>query len=125
MLLQRDAKLEEKRYKIALELLKQEEKQRIFELERTKRKRFIRYRQLVHQSIRCMDLSSLKDYSKISKYGYHLHYIVSIRDGFSNNIPVHMIADIDNLQVLPYRSNVRSNLDALGAMIKDIRDNAI
>lgn len=42
-----------------------------------------------------------------SKDGYHLDHIISIKMGFLNNIPVEVIASVDNLQMLPWRDNVR------------------
>lgn len=38
--------------------------------------------------------------------GYQLDHIMPIHYGFLNNIPVHVVADISNLQMLPWRDNL-------------------
>lgn len=44
---------------------------------------------------------------KAGRCGYQLDHIVSVKHGFLNNIPVEVIASIDNLQMLPWRDNAR------------------
>ena len=40
---------------------------------------------------------------------YHLDHIVSIKDGFDNNIPIHIISSIHNLQMLLVEENCSKN----------------
>lgn len=46
---------------------------------------------------------------RISKYDYHLDHIVSIFDGWKNNIDARMIASIVNLQVIPANANLQKS----------------
>lgn len=44
---------------------------------------------------------------KAGRSGYQLDHIISVKMGFLNNIPVEVIASVENLQMLPWRDNVR------------------
>jgi hypothetical protein len=49
----------------------------------------------------------VKDYQLLStKAGYSIDHIVSISYGWENKIPAEVIADVDNLQVIPLIQNV-------------------
>jgi len=56
-------------------------------------------------------LHTLENYEKrgfvTEKDAYHLDHIISIYKGFQNNIPIHIIADISNLQMLPAIENIK------------------
>jgi hypothetical protein len=45
----------------------------------------------------------------VENNGYHLDHIYSISEGFKNNIPIHIIADINNLRFIPARENQSKN----------------
>ncbi len=47
-----------------------------------------------------------------TKGAYHLDHIVSVRHGFDNKIPCELIADKQNLQMVPWKSNL-SNKDKI------------
>ncbi len=44
---------------------------------------------------------------KAGRSGYQLDHIVSVKQGFLNNIPIEVISSVDNLQMLPWRDNIR------------------
>lgn len=48
---------------------------------------------------------------------YHLDHIYSVLDGFKNNIPVHIISNPYNMQMLPFDENLRK--DCLSDINKD------
>jgi len=44
---------------------------------------------------------------KLGKWTYHLDHRYSIHDGFHNKVPVSLIANLKNLQILSYKKNLR------------------
>jgi len=68
------------------------------------------YRYKVRQLTEKQDLSTLENFDKrgfvTEKDAYHVDHIISIYNGFTNNIPIHIIADINNLQMLPALENI-------------------
>lgn len=68
-----------------------------------------RYSRLVRNMTAKQDCSTLKNYHLKGLCGvdgaYQLDHKISIYDGFKNNIPVHIIGDISNLQMLPWKEN--------------------
>lgn len=77
------------------------------------------YKLKVWQYTNKQDLKSLDNYEKrgrvdINDKCYHLDHIISISEGFFKNIPVYIIGNIDNLQMLYWRDNIiKSNKFAI------------
>ena len=46
---------------------------------------------------------------KLGKKSYHLDHKYSIHDGFRNSVPVSAMSCKENLQILPYKENLRKN----------------
>ena len=55
------------------------------------------------------ELEFFKLRGPVEKDGYHLDHVYSIADGFKNNIPIHIIANINNLRFIPARQNQSKN----------------
>ena len=55
------------------------------------------------------NLSSLENYDKRGKDGYHLDHIIPIIYGFKNNIPAKDIAKLSNLQMIPWKENLQKS----------------
>lgn len=69
------------------------------------------YREQVRFYTEQQPLFLLENYNKrgnhaTNKNAWHLDHIVSIRDGFVNNIPPYIIGNIHNLRMLPWRDNI-------------------
>lgn len=54
-------------------------------------------------------LSNYKLRGPVEKNGWHLDHIYSVSEGFKNNIPIHIIANINNLRMIPARENQSKN----------------
>ena len=66
---------------------------------------FKKYEREVLKFTKKQSLSLLKDIEKRSPYDYHLDHMFSITEGFRQNISPHIIGDIVNLEMLPWREN--------------------
>lgn len=70
------------------------------------------YEQLIRKQTEKQNIKTLKNSNlrgPVEKNGYHLDHIYSISEGFKNNIPVHIIANINNLKFIPARENQSKN----------------
>ena len=69
------------------------------------------YKYKVRRLTEKQPLNTLKNYHKrgfvTENDAYHVDHIISIHEGFSKNIPIHLIASIDNLQMLPAIENIK------------------
>lgn len=69
------------------------------------------YHKLVRYLTNKQDLKSLKYFNKRGKCGvkgaYQLDHIIEISEGFVNNIDATIIADIKNLQFIPWEENIK------------------
>ena len=69
------------------------------------------YKYKVRRLTEKQPLNTLKNYHKrgfvTENDAYHVDHIISIYEGFSKNIPIHLIASIDNLQMLPAIENIK------------------
>jgi hypothetical protein len=59
------------------------------------------------QNIKILENYELR--GPVEKDGWHLDHIYSIYDGFKNNIPIHIIANINNLRMIPAKKNQSKN----------------
>jgi hypothetical protein len=66
-----------------------------------------KYYKRVRSLTESQPLYKLKNYDKRGKTGYHLDHIIPVSYGYANNIPPEAIADISNLQMLPYDENIK------------------
>lgn len=71
----------------------------------------IKYKQLVLKLTKKQPLYLLKNYEKRGVSGidgaYHLDHKYSISEGFKNNIKPQIIADLNNLEFIPWEENVK------------------
>jgi len=51
--------------------------------------------------------------------GFHLDHIYPIAEGFDNNIPPEMLAELENLRLLPWRENVAKSKNLLEEIISE------
>jgi len=70
------------------------------------------------------DLESIKDYEKRGRIGlkenpFHLDHKFSIKEGFKNNIPAHIIGSIYNLEMIPALDNC-SKQDKCSILLEDL-----
>lgn len=66
--------------------------------------KFKRYAEKVRYLTDKQDLSCIPDIQKRSKV-YHLDHKYSILQGYLDNIPTHIMADVSNLEILHYLEN--------------------
>lgn len=70
------------------------------------------YKKRVWQATNLQNLKSLNNYhlrgrSDLNNSAYHLDHKYSIKFGFQNNIPIHIMGNILNLEMLPYKENTK------------------
>jgi len=85
---------------------------------------FSLYKSRVEGYQRKQDLSSLENIDKPRTLcgvegGWQLDHIIPIKYGFDNNIPPELIADISNLQMLPWKDN-RTKSDKIDIRYRSI-----
>ena len=68
---------------------------------------FKKYKRKVYYWTNKNDLTILENYSNRGKFQYHLDHKYSITKGFEDKIPPKIIGNINNLEFLPFRKNVR------------------
>lgn len=73
-----------------------------------------KYKRHVVRITRQQDLSSLENSEKMrglcGKHGaYQLDHIISIDEGYKNDIPPEIIGDISNLRIIPWRENLKKS----------------
>lgn len=91
------------------------------------RKLFRKYRRLVWKITNKQNISKLPNFCNRGFHNYHLDHKVSIWYGFKNKLDHKMIANINNLEFIPYKNNMskgtKSNFkDFKGAQIVLFRD---
>lgn len=64
-----------------------------------------KYKREVQRLTELQPLHLLEHYDKRGYKSFHVDHIVSIWDGYYNNIPAKLISDISNLRMLPYEEN--------------------
>lgn len=69
-----------------------------------------KYAREVWRITRKQPINKLRNYNKRGKCGidgaYQLDHIISIHEGFTNNIPPKVIGNIKNLQIIPWEENL-------------------
>lgn len=68
---------------------------------------FKKYRRKVYYWTSKNNLNILENYDKRGRDGYHLDHKYSIAEGFKNKVPPKIIGSIDNLEFLPYTTNIK------------------
>lgn len=73
------------------------------------------YRNLVRKYTQTQDINSLENSEKrgpVEKGGYHLDHMLSITDGFRQQVPIHIIGGIHNLKFIPALENISKGGDS-------------
>jgi hypothetical protein len=66
-----------------------------------------KYRNLVWKITEKQNIKKLDNYQLRAFKGYHLDHKVSIWYGYKNKLDPKLIGDIENLEFIPYRENMR------------------
>ena len=77
-----------------------------------------KYQRKVRSLTRKQDISGLPNYDKLrglhgTPGAYQVDHIISVREGFEKNIPPATIADITNLQIIPWKDNLTKSFSVL------------
>lgn len=70
------------------------------------------YERLVRKQTESLNLMELENFNlrgPVERDGWHLDHIFSVSEGFKNNIPIYLIANINNLRMIPARENQSKN----------------
>jgi len=91
-----------------------------------KKEDFEMYSILVDKITKKQPIQLLPNYDKRSHYnfnekGYHLDHKISKFDGFTNNIPVHIIGSISNLQFIPLKENCSKRMKSYSSLKNSIK----
>ncbi len=69
-----------------------------------------KYQKLVKKITETQPIATLAFSDKRGFKSYHLDHKISIWHGFKNNIDPSIIANIDNLEFIPYKDNMRKGI---------------
>lgn len=90
--------------------------------------KYEKYRSKVYSITKKQPLHLLENINKRALAGltgaYHLDHIVSIKDGFVNNISAEKIGHISNLRMIPWRKNLEKGAKSETSKVSEMRTSA-
>ena len=84
---------------------------------------YTKYKRTVRRITNQQPLETLENFDKRGRETYHLDHIISIAEGFRTNILAEKIGHISNLQMLPWKENIKKGWKSEASKMPAMRPN--